>query len=158
MANAFSLSGTRLALLRRHERVAKRPRNAERHVAHAVGAAGDGDVVLAVLDVARGVGHRLDRRRAGARNAEGVDVLRQARPEHDFARDVEPVERRHDLPVDAERDRARRDLGALDQLFDDRDAEVDGSHLAQPRPLLGERRAESCDDGHAIVRRHGAAG
>ena len=79
-------------------------RHAERHVAHAVRAAGDRDVVLAGEDGLGRVGHRLDRRRARARHAERVDVLRQPRPEHDLARDVQPVERRHDLSVDAERD------------------------------------------------------
>ncbi len=145
----------RFALLRGHERVAQRTRDAEWNVAHAVGPARDGNLVVPGLDCLRGIGHRLNRSRARARHAERVGIFRQPRSEHDLARDVQPVERRHDLTVDDERDFFRRDLRPLDELLHDADSEVDRLHLAEPRPRLGKRRAKPRHD-RDPVRRHGA--
>src|SRR5262249_54512666 len=102
-------------------------------------------------DLLRRRRERLNRGRAGARDAERVDVLRQARAQNDLARDVQPVERRHDLAVDAQGDLLRRDLRALDQLLDDGGAEVDGPEVLERGPRLGEWGPQPGDDGDAVA-------
>ena len=127
-----------------------------RHVGLAVGAADDGDRALPGEHCLRGAGHRLEARRAGPADAEGLDVLGHPGAQDDLPGDVRRVEARDDLPVDDELHFGRVELGASEELPDHEAREIERAHAPVHAGTLRERRPQAADDGDALpLRRRG---
>jgi hypothetical protein len=118
-------------------------------------AASDGDIGVTQENLIGRVGNRLIRRGACATHRHGRDSFRQQRQQRHLARDVRREHRGHDGTEDERVDVFRLETRPLHELRDHEPAELLCGERAKRRARLGERRAQSGDDGDAPSVAHG---
>ena len=115
-------------------------------VARRVAATGDGDVVVAALDLGGRRGDGLQAARTGAGEGHGFDAGRQLEVERDLAADVGRGRGQDDTAPADGIDLGAVEVEAVDERLGRRDAEVDGVMAQELFECLDERGANATDD------------